>query len=80
MEKYFSQGYVTDDGLYVFEIQMWLPEVKLLWKITGKDTQESYETYLKQPLFDGKPSGKLKKKLNGWMGNEVQYLFIKILT
>lgn len=38
----------------MFELQLWEPEEKTLWQISGKDNQESYETFLRQPLFDGK--------------------------
>ena len=60
-KKYFAQGITDDDGKYVFGIQMWEPEEKLLWEITGKDDQESYEEFLKQPLFDGKTFWEIEK-------------------
>ena len=60
-KKYFSQGFITDGGEYVFGIQMWEPEVKLLWEITGKEAQESYEEFLKQPIFDGKTFWEIEK-------------------
>ncbi|MDO4459315.1 MAG: hypothetical protein Q4C42_04390 [Clostridia bacterium] len=53
-KKYFSQGYSTDKNIYVFELQMWEPKEVLLWRICGKDNQESFEEFLKTPLFDGK--------------------------
>lgn len=61
-KKYFSQGYITDNGIYVFELQMWEPEGKILWQIQGKDHQESYEEFLKQPLFDGKTFWEIEKE------------------
>ena len=53
-KKYFSEGYINDSGTYVFELQQWEPETKTLWQISGKSNQESYEVFLKQPLFEGK--------------------------
>lgn len=53
-KKYFSQGYLTDNGVYDFELQQWEPEVSTLWRISGKENQESLEEFLKQQLFDGK--------------------------
>ena len=53
-KKYFSQGYVNDDGKYRFELQQWEPEVKILWEIVGKSNQDSLYAFLKEPLFDGK--------------------------
>lgn len=32
-KKYFSQGYTLDDGRYRFELQLWEPEGKVLWKV-----------------------------------------------
>lgn len=40
---------------------MWEPEEKLLWEITVKNEQESYEEFLKQPLFDGKTFWEIEK-------------------
>jgi hypothetical protein len=60
-KKYFSQGYLREDKVYVFELQLWEPEVKTLWQISGKDNQESYEIFLKQPLFDGKTFWEIEK-------------------
>lgn len=45
----------------MFELQLWEPEVKTLWQISGKDNQESYETFLRQPLFDGKTFWEIEK-------------------
>ena len=42
---------------------MWEPEVKLLWEITGKEAQESYEEFLKQPIFDGKTFWEIEKDI-----------------
>ena len=53
-EKYFSQGYVFENGLYRFELQQWEPEVKMLWYVEGLDNQSSLDKFLEQPLFDGK--------------------------
>lgn len=53
-KKYFSQGYINDDGKYRFELQQWEPEAKILWEIVGKSNQDSLDAFLKEPLFDGK--------------------------
>ena len=53
-KKYFSQGYINDDGKYRFELQQWEPEAKILWEIVGKSKQDSLDAFLKEPLFDGK--------------------------
>ena len=53
-KKYFSQGYVADNGENVFELQMWEPENKMLWQVIGKSNQDSYEEFIKTALFDGK--------------------------
>lgn len=42
-KKYFSQGYINDDGKYRFELQQWEPESKILWEIVGKSNQDSLE-------------------------------------
>lgn len=60
-KKNFAQGITDADGKYVFGIQMWEPEEKLLWEIIGKSEQESYEEFLKQPLFDGKTFWEIEK-------------------
>ena len=60
-KKYFSQGYLNADNVYVFELQLWVPEVKTLLQIAGKDNQECYEQFLKQPLFDGKTFWEIEK-------------------
>lgn len=39
---------------YRFELQLWEPEEKVLWKIEGLTRQESLAAFLKEPLFDGK--------------------------
>lgn len=59
--KYFSQGYCLEDGAYVFEIQLWDPEIKVLWKISGEDNETSYEQFLKQPIFEGKTFWEIEK-------------------
>ena len=51
-KKYFSQGEMLN-GLYRFELQMWELEQKMLWSVSGKTHQESYEEFMKTPLFDG---------------------------
>lgn len=53
-KKYFSQGYVLENGLYRFEVQQWEPEGKMLWYVEGLDHQASLDKFLEQPLFDGK--------------------------
>lgn len=40
---------------------MWEPEEKLLWEIICKSEQESYEEFLKQPLFDDKTFWEIEK-------------------
>ena len=66
-KKYFSQGYVLENGQYRFELQQWEPEGKILWYVGGLDHQLSLDKFLEQPLFDGKNSGKLRQIWNGWM-------------
>ena len=66
-KKYFSQGYVLENGQYRFELQQWEPEGKMLWYVGGLDHQLSLDKFLEQPLFDGKNSGKLRQIWNGWM-------------
>ena len=66
-KKYFSQGYVLENGQYGFELQQWEPEGKMLWYVGGLDHQLSLDKFLEQPLFDGKNSGKLRQIWNGWM-------------
>lgn len=53
-KKFFSQGYIGEKGQYRFELQQWEPEGKVLWSVEGCDHQSSLDTFLKQPLFDGK--------------------------
>ena len=65
-KKYFSQGYVLENGQYRFELQQWEPEGKMLWYVGGLDHQLSLDKFLEQPLFDGKNSGKLRQIWNGW--------------
>lgn len=60
-KKYFSQGYILDDGRYRFELQQWEPEGNLLWKVEGLSNQESLEKFLKEPLFDGKTFWEIEK-------------------
>ncbi len=61
--KYFSQGYNEDNGEYVFELQLWEPEVKLLWQVSGKDKQNSLSAFLKEPLFEGKTFWEVEKEI-----------------
>ena len=53
-KKYFSQGYVLENGQYRFELQQWEPEEKMLRYVEGFDHQSSLDKFLEQPLFDGK--------------------------
>lgn len=53
-KKYFSQGYLLEGGQYRFELQQWEPEGKILWYVEGLDHQKSFDTFMEQPLFDGK--------------------------
>ncbi len=53
-KKYFSQGYILENGLYRFELQQWEPIGDLLWYVEGLSRQESLDAFLKEPLFDGK--------------------------
>ena len=62
-KKYFSQGYITDNGENVFELQMWEPKEKTLWRVTGKSNQDSYEEFIKTPLFDGKTFWEVESEL-----------------
>jgi len=62
-KRYFSQGYNLDDGTYRFELQLWEPEAKMLWEICGHSHQESFEAFLKEPLFDGKTFWEVEKEI-----------------
>lgn len=62
-KKYFSQGYNEKSGEYVFELQLWEPEVKILWQVVGKDNQDSLDAFLKEPLFDGKTFWEAEKEI-----------------
>lgn len=53
-KKYFSQGYVLENGQYRFELQQWEPEGKMLWYVEGLNNQSSFDMFLKQHLFGGK--------------------------
>ena len=53
-KKYFSQGYVLENGQYRFELQQWEPEEKMLRYVEGFGHQSSLDKFLEQPLFDGK--------------------------
>ncbi len=62
-KKYFSQGYNDENGEYVFELQLWEPDVKILWQIIGKENQDSLNAFLKEPLFDGKTFWEVEKEI-----------------
>ena len=62
-KKYFSQGYINDDGKYYFELQLWEPEVDVLWSVTGLSNQDSLDAFLKEPLFDGKTFWEIEKEV-----------------
>ncbi len=62
-KKYFSQGYTLENGDYHFELQMWEPTTKLLWKINGYTKQESLNAFLKEPFFDGKTFWEAEKEM-----------------
>ena len=62
-KKYFSQGYINDDGKYYFELQLWEPEGGVLWSITGLNNQDSLDAFLKEPLFDGKTFWEVEKEI-----------------
>lgn len=62
-KKYFSQGYITDDGKYRFELQRWEPDADILWKTEGLSNQDSLEAFLKEPLFDGKTFWEVEKEI-----------------
>lgn len=53
-KKYFSQGYVLENGQYRFELQQWEPKGKMIWYVEGLDRQSSLDKFLEQPLFDEK--------------------------
>jgi hypothetical protein len=53
-KKYFAQGYMTDDGEYYFEVQLWEPYGDTLWYVKGLSNQDSLDAFLREPLFDGK--------------------------
>ena len=71
-KKYFSQGYVLENGQYRFELQQWEPEGKTLWYVEGFDPQSSLDKFLEQPLFDGKNSGKRRQTRNGWIIKKIK--------
>ncbi|MCR5309807.1 MAG: hypothetical protein K6E32_00150 [Lachnospiraceae bacterium] len=62
-KKYFSQGYIDDEKKYVFELQMWEPEIKTLWQVRGLSNQESLDVFLKEPLFEGKKFWEAEKEM-----------------
>lgn len=62
-KKYFSQGYVNDDGKYYFELQLWEPQPSILWSVIGLSNQESMERFLKEPLFEGKSFWDVEKDI-----------------
>lgn len=62
-KKYFSQGYIMDDGKYRFELQRWEPDADILWKTEGLSNQDSLEAFLKEPLFDGKTFWEVEKEI-----------------
>lgn len=61
-KKYFSQGYF-EDSKYVFELQMWEPQTKILWQISGHSNQDSLEAFLQEPLFEGKKFWDVEKEI-----------------
>lgn len=60
-KKYFAQGITDENGEYSFGIQMWEPEEKMLWEISGNNSQRNYEEFMKQPVFDGKTFWEIEK-------------------
>ena len=62
-KKYFSQGYINENGDYHFELQMWEPVTDLLWEINGYNNQESFDAFLKEPLFEGKTFWEVEKEI-----------------
>ena len=62
-KKYFSQGYVKDNGKYYFEVQLWEPQSAVLWSVSGLSNQESLESFLNEPLFDGKKFWDIEKEI-----------------
>ncbi len=60
-KKYFSQGYNSDDGQYVFELQIWEPYIDTLWLTIGLSNQESTDSFLKEPIFEGKTFWEIEK-------------------
>ncbi len=61
--KYFSQGYLLDNGQYRFELQLWEPEGKMLWHIEGLTHQKSFDTFMEQPFFEGKTFWQVEQEI-----------------
>ncbi len=62
-KKYFSQGYTQENSEYYFELVMWKPKTEVLWSIEGHTHQESFDAFLKEPLFDGKTFWECEKEM-----------------
>ncbi len=62
-KKYFSQGYITNEGKYRFELQLWEPSAEVLWSIEGFSRQESLDLFMSEPLFDGKRFWDIEKDI-----------------
>ena len=52
-KKYFIQGYYKENAFH-FELQLWVPEEKTLWKTSNSHMYDCVEEFLDAPLFDGK--------------------------
>lgn len=62
-KKYFSQGYITNEGKYRFELQLWEPSLEVLWSIEDFSRQESLDLFMSEPLFDGKKFWDIEKDI-----------------
>ena len=62
-KKYFSQGYLLDNGQYRFELQLWEPEGKMLWHVEGLTHQKSFDAFMEQPFFDGKTFWQVEQEI-----------------
>lgn len=62
-KKYFSQGYLLDNGQYRFELQQWEPEGKMLWHVEGLTHQKSFDVFMELPFFDGKTFWQVEQEI-----------------
>lgn len=62
-KKYFSQGYILDNGQYRFELQEWEPKEKMLWYVEGLTHQKSFDDFMKLPIFNGKTFWQVEQEI-----------------